>query len=749
MAKRPSSTLTDPSGKKPLPEIRADYEYAKNGWQKERDEAADDMQNVIGNPWNDDDMELRAGRPTIAPDEMAQYRNQVTNGIRREPRGMKFQPRGLGASEQSAELYQDKAREIEYRSDASEHYIGAITDVVQRSYGAFRIGMRYERARDLNPEIYIEGFADPDVVLPDPDIRREHGQDMKFAFVLQQFRRADFKRKWPGAEVTNFADYMGRPKFRDWLPDGTNVQVGEYWKVTQVQKPLHAVVLVPANFDPQTMQPPKPMALFTDEIERAVETRKVKVLSDRFVRDADDPQVTMQITNGLEILEKVEWPGRYIPIVLLFGPVYYVREGGQVRRYIGSMTRTMKHPWKAFCYACCQELEVLGQVPKASAIAYEGQLGNHEDDWDEAPYVPKSVLYALGRTTWMNETDPILPLPQKSEYTQGEYLQAIEIVKEGLRRSIQAAACANFLPTNAQKLNDKSGVALDAMDQSFTDGTLHYVKTYESGIEWGGTIIEDLFDHVYDFQGEIGTMTAKGDMQARQINNPDDPQAISTRGDHLVTVQTMPVSDSEFDAVQKFIEMLVNNLEMIASISGPQAAAYVLSTSIKMRTDLGLAGEELADTLMPPQFQSKDGKPPDPRLAGAMQQVQALTKQLQQAQFQLETGALKEKIKGQINTQITQMKLAAASADKDKDRAVKLDVAALAAHIETMGMLVEELERLGGMHEAQAQRAHEAGQNQLDRVQQTVENIRQRRHEKATQVIASALAPGKLPPAGQ
>lgn len=744
MAKRESTTLTDPTKKKPLPEIREDFEYAKNGWASVRDEAADDMKNVVGNPWTDDDLELREGRPTIAPDEMTQYRSQVTSGIQREPRGMKFQPTGFGASTKTAEFYQDKAREIEYRSDASEHYIGAIKDVLQRSYGAWRIGLRYEKPRDLNPEIYIEGFPDPDVVLPDPDIRREHGQDMKFCFVSQEFRVSEFKKKWPGAQVTSFGDFLGRSSLKNWLYDAKKIRVAEYWKVETTKRPLFAAVLVPATFDPATMPTPKPMPLFEDELKRAQEGG-IRVLSASQIRTVDYPKVVMRITNGLEVLEtKDDWPGKYIPIVLLFGPTFYVREGGEVKRYVASMTRAMKGPWKSYCYACSQELEVLGQVPKAPVIAYAGQLAGFEDDWDESLYVPKTALFAHGRVPGMPEGQEVLPLPQRSQYTSGEYLQAIEIVKEGFRRAIQAAAGANFLPTNAQKLNDKSGVALDKMDQAFADGSIHWVKTYESGIEWGGTIIEDLMDKVYDYEGETGVMDVKGQAKTVPINtNAED--AFSTRGDHLVTVQTMPISDSQFDAVQQFLDGLIQNLQTIALVAGPPAAAYVLSTAIKMRTDLGPQGEELAQALLPPQFQSKDGKPPDPRLAAAMQQVQQLTQQNQALMTELKTGAMKEKIKGELQKQITTLKAMATSADKDKDRVAKMDTEQMWAQIETLKMLIGQVDSMGTLKDSDAERAHDMVERTKDRIHERrlKEDDRAHQRDLADRGVMGKLAVGE------
>jgi hypothetical protein len=166
----------------------------------------------------------------------------------------------------------------------------------------------------------------------------------------------------------------------------------------------------------------------------------------------------------------------------------------------------------------------------------------------------------------MKETEERLPPPQRMEYTQAEYLQSIELVKQGFRRAIQAAPARTSSRRRRSALNDKSGTALEHIDDAATKGTWHFVDAYEEGIRAGGVILEDLIDKTYDYTGETATMSAKFEAQTVRINDPQDPQAVSTYGDHLVTVSTAPSSDSEYDAAEKFIELMIGNLGEIAQI---------------------------------------------------------------------------------------------------------------------------------------------------------------------------------------
>lgn len=741
---RASSTATDPTQSKDLKEVREEYDFYRQEWQDVRSEAAIDMRYVAGNPWTEDDEEARGDRPTIAPDEMTQYRVQVTNALRKAPRGAKFQPVGRGADQKSAEFYQDKWREIEYRSHGIDHYIQGADNVLQRGYGCFRIDIQYTNPRDVNPDLVIEGFPDPDVVLPDPTHKLRTGLDMKGCFVLETMRRSEFKRKYPKAKVTNFSELAGAGRFKPWLLGTKDIQLAEWWKVETYRRSLRAVVFGhPHPAQPDQVLKSKPIPLFEDEVELFKKARPgVSVLADREVRPVDYPKVVRRLTNGLEILDEQPWPGKYIPIVMMYGPILYVPDGGKTKKHVISMTRFMRDPWKAYCYACSQELEVLGQVPKATTVVYDGQItGDIADEWEDSLSTPKAFLRVKGRVPGMKETEERLPLPQRVDYTQGSYLAAIEEVKEGFRRAIQAAAGSNYLPTQAQRINDKSGKALEAIDEAATQGTWHFVSAYEAAIKAGGIIGEDLMDKVHDYTGETGIMSAKGEAQVVQINDPENKDAYPTAGDHLVTVTTAPSSDSEYDAVEKFIDGLVGSIGELSQILGPPVAAYILSQSIKMR-NLGVQGDELADAILPPQFrgQGKDGKPVDPALVAAQQQIQGLQQQLQKLQNETSQKIILERVKGQIQHEIASLKAQATSADKAADRAVKLDVAAIQAKIETMAMFLEELKRIGGLNEDASARLHEAGQAALERSHDTIEQSKNRAHERMTQMAEHAHA---------
>jgi hypothetical protein len=710
-----------------LTDIKARFDYAREGWREVREEGATDMRYVGGDPWDDADRKQRKDRPMIAPEEMGQYFNQVINQLLKNPRGMEFHARGNGANDEGARFYQNKARETEYRSHAKVAYIAAAENAIQRSYGSIRLTTKYASPRSANQEIFIEDMPDPDMLLVDPDAKRPDSSDIQYAYVLQWVEETEHRRGiGKQSTIANFNDW--RVSAPSWI-QGTKVLQAEYWTLTTRPRKLVLIQVTPDQ--PNRMIAPSPtpattyLQAFADEVDALKkQAPQLRVLRD--LRDVDYPTVKMYLTNGLEILGEHDWPGKYIPIVTCYGKIIWVPEGGQVKRRILSMTRFGREPWKALCYACSSELEVLGLMPKVSMGMYEGQM-----DATQLNNLAKSLHEPVAALTFKAKTaatgEQILPPPVPFSYPVGDHLQALQMVKESYRRAIQSAMGSNFLPTEAQKRNQKSGVALDKIDQAASTGTFHFVDHFNDMVRRTAEIFEDLCDKIYDYQGETGVIEADGKSSTVQINDPSNPKAISTKGDYAVTVSVGPSSDSESEAAADFTDTLVQQLPAFQFI-GPKVMSAILAKAIRMR-NLGPEGDQLADLIEPPEFKTKDGQPPSPELLAAKGQIDHLTQLLQQAAQDRQAKVVEQQGKFSIE----QMKVEATSADKAADREVKLAVAAMQSKIDQQALMMEE-SRLVGIRmldalDALQRQFHERVQGGHERAHAVIENAKDRAHE--------------------
>jgi len=625
---KPLKDMTTAEKEELLEEIRSRYTYAVAEWAHIREDARKDMLCIAGEVWEAlDPIGLKnrqaAKRPALSLDEVGQYIDQTVNGVRANPRAIKFSPTGEGTNDKVAGFYADKTREIEYRSKASNVvYPTAFEAAVSRGYGFCKVSTRYRRgARASNEqEIWLEPKPNPDLVLPDPNALMPDSSDMRYCFELEgRTTRAEFQQEYPDASVTDFDSFA--KSYPDWFKDET-VTLAAYWRVTG------------------------------------------KV-------EDDDVKVCQYITNGVEILKKNEWAGRYIPIISCYGKVLYVPQSGTTKRHLVSMTRLARDPLMLYCYYRTQQAEMAGMIPKAPVVAAEGQMDGYEAEWQKAAHEP--VAYLLYKAMTEATGQNMLPPPSRLDYHAGEHLQALELCAEGARRAIQAAMQGSPLPTQAQRRNEKSGVALKRMEESGQRGSFHYVDHYNLMIEQVGIIIEDLMPHVYDSPRAVGVRKADETADIVMIadpNNPNQyaqgqqgqqgqqgPEPIDPRGDYLVTISTGPSSDSLREESNEFLESFLGNPELLG-VAGPEKAPKLLAQVVKSR-NLGPSGDKIAEIIDPALAQ--DGGEPNPQqlqaaLAEKDAQLKQLTQIAEQMKQEIDTDAAKQQAtlqKAQIDAQTT------------------------------------------------------------------------------------------------
>jgi hypothetical protein len=675
-------------------EVRENFQAGSLFWQDTRKEGRKDMAAVAGDPWEPKERAKREEnfRPVLALDELSQYLNQLINGVRQHPRSIKVTPRGSGANDKTAELRGNKIREIEYRSHAQEAYTTLLENAAQRSYGFMRIKTEWESFQSFNKEILIEPMVNPDQVTIDPFSLRADTSDKEWAFVHETRRKSEFIRQYgKDAQVADFGAMDGAEKL--WAPTADSVQVAEYWKRKTRKRKLLLV-------QPDAQQPsgifglnpipaPKPITLFEDEyLKQRVSGTVVKF------RDVDYPSICQYVTNGMEILSEVPFPGLYIPIVACYGKVLYLDDGSGMKRQILSMIRLARDPYMLYCYYRTQQAEMAGMVPKVPVMGYKGQFQGLETDWQRAPHEPLAFIEANAKTEATGET--ILPLPTRLAYSAGEHLQSLELCAEGARRAIQAAIGSSPLPTQAQRRNEKSGKALQIIDDAQQLGSFHFIDHFDDALAFGGKIINGIMAEVYDSMREIGIRTPDGTSEVITINDTTakvdgyEPHDLmfSEHGDHEVTISTGPNFDSERERADDFTESLVKS-NVVLQIAGPEVAAAVLAKSIKLM-NLGVIGDEIADLIMPAKYK-KDAKQPDPQ--ALMQQIQEADQMLQMAQAkiqELEQRIATDAAKEAEETKRAQMELAG----KKQIEAIKLELQPLLEELKAKNAL--ELQKLKG-----------------------------------------------------
>jgi hypothetical protein len=375
-----------------LARVRKNYRYGLDQWQDSRDERRLDMKFVSGDPWPEKERIERkaANRPCLALDEVTQYCNQTINDVRQNKRGIKFTAVGDGANDKTAELRTDAVRAYEFKSKANLARIMAFECALQGSYGFYRIGFRFS-----NLASSTRNFS----ACPSPT---------RIRWSLIPTARCPTAPTWIGASWSSrCARPTSRPNipkprsrafnvedqrmYPDWAQFQT-ILVAEYWEREKEVKTLYLLdggkTVYEEDYDEKTH------GEIQDEREDEVVT------------------VCQYITNGFEILEENEFPGEYIPIIMISGKEMYVEQKGSVKRVLMSLIRLARDPAMLYNYyrTCQWNSSAWSEAP---FIGAKGQFDGMEDIWASLNQVPArlSRIQRGSRPNW-RPSSPAAATPQ-------------------------------------------------------------------------------------------------------------------------------------------------------------------------------------------------------------------------------------------------------------------------------------------------------------------------------------------------
>ena len=693
-----------------LKEIRQRYRYGVEKWKRNREEGQLNMRFVSGDPWSEEDKQARKGRPTVCPDELNQYVNQVVNTARQNPRGIKIDPAGDDATEQLAEYRENRIRAIEYACNASQVYVNGLQAAVERNIGYWRVTRAYVSDDSDEQEILILPVQNPDLVLIDPDYKELDGSDIKWAFELDKIPLEEFEEEYPDAEKRSFAAEDFGDDNELWF-DGKSILSASYWKVKTAYKKV-------------------------GNAERQVQSRTVQ----------------QYITNGVEILRKgAVQPGPYIPIVPVFGKelwVDYSDGGGSSERVLLSLVSLARDPQKALAYVMSNMLENVGQIPKASFIGAVGQFETDKEAWNSlnSAYHPY-LQYDMVVDTLNNPLPPPARTPLTPDFAA--YSAGTDIC----RRAIQAAMGITPLPTAAQRQNQKSGVALSKIQSEQAIGSYHLVDAYDRAIKLTGRIVNHWLPAVDAGETTKPVRLADGkhklvkintDEDVIEDNNPDKSYNFpiaDDKGRYQVTISAGPSHESQREEGSEFVDTLLSNLKDLP-ITPPQQA-QLLALGIRMK-QLGPLGDQMADIISPQNGNQQQ------QLGQMQQQAQQMHQQMGEMQATLQKLMLEREgkviqMQGEAQKQALQHQFDMTEADKD--RLVKLAVAEIETKAQVQSERTEDITELNAQFHEQAHEtamaAMQHGQNQEMAQQQADQQSAQSAQEAQQQPPQDSAGPAQ------
>lgn len=597
-----------------LAAARKDYERCREAWRDNQDQAREDLRFArLGEQWPAaiEAQRTREQRPCLTFNKMPAFVRQVVNDARLNKPSIRVHPQDSGADRRTAEILNGLIRNIETSSDADVAYDTAIDHAVGQGFGFWRINTVYACDDAFDQDIVIERIANPFTVYGDPRSSAADSSDWNVAFVITTLSRDEFEREYPDAEKTDWAhDFRDCP---EWL-DGDAVIVAEYWTREKVRSEIVAL-------SDGTVRK-------VEEVERlAAELAAQGIAPIGEPREVESHKVTQRILSGAELLREVEWAGKYIPIVPVYGDEVIDEDG---KRHFRSLIRDAKSAQQMFNYWRTTTTELVALAPKAPFIAEEGALdveGQEAAKWDGANQVSHPyLLYKRGYSA-----------PQRQPFTgvpAGALQEALNAADD--MKSIIGIYDASL----GARSNEVSGRAIMARQREGDVSTFHFIDNLSRAIRHGGRILLDLIPKVYSNDRIVRVLGE--DLKPSTVRIAPTGQPVSeapaadgtmtaiydiTAGKYDLTVKSGPSFTSRREEAALQMESLLQKVPGAAQLIGD---LYAEALDWPMADKIA----ERLKTLLPPQAQ---GQLP-PQVQQQMEQGMAMIQQLQGENAKLKAG---------------------------------------------------------------------------------------------------------------
>ena len=451
-----------------LKEAKEAFELCVAHEADNRAEALDDIRFArLGEQWPAEVRRRREldARPCLTINRLPAFIRQVVNDARQNRPAIKVHPADSAADPAVAQIYDGLIRAIEYASDADTAYDTALDCAVTSGLGYFRINTRYCTDDSFDQDIVIQRVANPFSIFGDPHSTAADSADWSIAFVVDSMSRDRFKAQYKGADAVDWDGLGYSGLAAPWIDDD-RILAAEYWTRREVRRRI--------------------LALSTGEIVAEDVYRARKAMFDAAgvsvigrPRETIGHEVKQHLLTGAEVIETVDWAGKFIPIV----PVYGDEVNIEGRRHLRSLVRDAKDPQRMFNYWRTTSTELVALAPRAPFIGPKGAFKTDADKWATANTDNHAYIEFDGPTAPERQAFAGVPAGALQEA-----LNAADDIKSILGLFDASLGAAS---------NETSGRAILARQREGDVSTFHFVDNLSRAIRHAGRILIDLIPHVY------------------------------------------------------------------------------------------------------------------------------------------------------------------------------------------------------------------------------------------------------------
>jgi hypothetical protein len=594
---------------------KKNFKLASESESEIRKASIDDYKFRAGEQWPEDIKNSRDQdkRPCLTINRLPQFVNQVVNDIRQNRPAIKVDPTGDGARQETAEVFEGIIRHIEYDSSADIAYDTAVDHQVTGGFGYFRVITEYENEKSFNLVLKIKRVRNAFSVLLDPSRSEPDGSDANWGHVFDDISRAEFRALYPDAKLSQMNDWTSLGDNSEGWVSKDGCRITEYFERTFKPAKLYLLNTGDAVLENDL---PKPPAVFPDGVQLLTDEKGEFVTRETVV-----PEIKWYKLNGIEILEKRDWPGKWIPIVEVLGTEMII-EG---ERILEGIIRHAKDPQRQYNFWASAETEMIALAPRTPFIGVEGQFEGHEDKWETANTRNHAFLEYNETSSAGKPTGP----PQRNVYEPP--VQAITSARMASAEDLKATT-GIYDASLGNRSNEQSGVAIQRRNTQAQTSNFHFSDNVKRSIRHAGRILVDLIPKVYDTARAIRIIDEEDQQKIVWVN-----RVFQEGGEdkiHKLDAGTYDVVCDEGPSYQtKRQEAVSAMLDLTRSV--PESAKLWLDLMIQNMDWPGsrVISERIRKTLPPELLDDNKNEKVPPQ---AQQKLQQLGQMVQQLSQQLE-----------------------------------------------------------------------------------------------------------------
>ena len=404
--------------------------------------------------WDTNVRTERGSRPSLTYNQVRQHVLQVANDARQNKAQIKVTPTGGRASYEAAQVFSGIIRRIEYQSKAVDAYSTATYHQVESGMGYVRVETDYVDDQSFDLDLFIRRVPNPMAVYLDPDAKLYDKSDAAFAFVFEDVPRDRYEEEYGEVENTAPATF---DKTDGWN-DKDHVRVAEYWRAGAKDTTIHQLrdgTVVPDGEIP-------------DELRDQVKSLIVRS------RDVSEPKIEWFKIAGDKIIDRRDWPGKYIPIVPFIGEETVIENvmdrKGHTRSQIGAQHYLQLLGPRP---AAVEQVALQTKTPYiASARAVENRAGT-------MVYRQRQELVGVGFTAALTRRAiPIAPPSRVEPPAMAQaYIQGMTIARQDLMSVTGQYQAELGMPSN-----ERSGIAIQQRQRQGDTATYHYIDNQAKAI---------------------------------------------------------------------------------------------------------------------------------------------------------------------------------------------------------------------------------------------------------------------------